>query len=311
MVERAAADGVQAVCLDNDVLTMTGLSATLTTDGVRGENIIREYDEGMTITLRRPVRDMLGAMPGIEVSIDVPSIKAKLSDHQYRLITSIAQDNLREPLALPLAAQWMKNYMAGPDAGVGAAPSTSGTPPPTAEVSRALEGAPADAAGPARQLSKPPPAPGGDRAARTTIRVVVNLGRAELEMLRTVAATGELAPLARFSVTGAWVAYRSTYDDRGATVPHVGVVDADKAGVTEPRRGAPLDDETRGHLGDPLGRRAGRHQRLFDGHNALELRIPAAPHDGHGAAADLALKDVVCKVRGHGGALTSVSGVVG
>lgn len=206
---------MQAVCLDNDVLTMTGLSTVLTTDGVRGENIIREYDEGMTITLRRPVRDILGAMPGIEVSIDVPSIKATLSDHQYRLITSIAQDNLREPLALPLAAQWMKSYLAGPDAG--AAPPPSGALPPAGDISQALEGVAAEpslADKPASEPTQPvpkPAAPGGDRAARTSIRVLVNLGRAELEMLRTVVATGELAPLARFSVVGAWVAYRSTY----------------------------------------------------------------------------------------------------
>ena len=44
---------------------------------------------------------------------------------------------------------------------------------------------------------------------RTTLRVVVNLGKSELEMLRTSnAATGALAPLARFTIQDLWVAFR-------------------------------------------------------------------------------------------------------
>ena len=44
---------------------------------------------------------------------------------------------------------------------------------------------------------------------RTTLRVVVNLGKSELEMLRTSnAATGALAPLARFTIEDLWVAFR-------------------------------------------------------------------------------------------------------
>ncbi len=44
---------------------------------------------------------------------------------------------------------------------------------------------------------------------RTTLRVVVNIGKSELEMLRTSnAATGALAPLARFTIENLWVAFR-------------------------------------------------------------------------------------------------------
>ena len=44
---------------------------------------------------------------------------------------------------------------------------------------------------------------------RTTLRVVVNVGKSELEMLRTSnAATGALAPLARFTIENLWVAFR-------------------------------------------------------------------------------------------------------
>lgn len=44
---------------------------------------------------------------------------------------------------------------------------------------------------------------------RSTLRVVVNVGKCELEMLRTSnAATGSLAPLARFTIEDLWVAFR-------------------------------------------------------------------------------------------------------
>ena len=44
---------------------------------------------------------------------------------------------------------------------------------------------------------------------KTTLRVVVNVGKCELEMLRTSnAATGSLAPLARFTIENLWVAFR-------------------------------------------------------------------------------------------------------
>lgn len=44
---------------------------------------------------------------------------------------------------------------------------------------------------------------------RSTLRVVVNIGKTELEMLRTSnAATGALAPLARFTIENLWVAFR-------------------------------------------------------------------------------------------------------
>ena len=44
---------------------------------------------------------------------------------------------------------------------------------------------------------------------KTSLRVVVNIGKSELEMLRTSnAATGALAPLARFTIENLWVAFR-------------------------------------------------------------------------------------------------------
>ena len=46
----------------------------------------------------------------MQVAIEVPSIKATLSDREYQLITSIAGNNFSEPQRLPPAALWLERY---------------------------------------------------------------------------------------------------------------------------------------------------------------------------------------------------------
>ena len=47
----------------------------------------------------------------LQVSIEVPSIKATLSDREFDLITSIAGDNFKEEQQLPKAALWLEQYL--------------------------------------------------------------------------------------------------------------------------------------------------------------------------------------------------------
>ena len=46
----------------------------------------------------------------LQVSIEVPSIKATLSDREFDLITSIAGDNFKEEQQLPKAALWLEQH---------------------------------------------------------------------------------------------------------------------------------------------------------------------------------------------------------
>lgn len=46
-----------------------------------------------------------------QVSIEIPSIKATLSDREYDLITSIAGDNFKEEQQVPKAALWLENHL--------------------------------------------------------------------------------------------------------------------------------------------------------------------------------------------------------
>jgi len=48
------------------------------------------------VVLKRALQDVMGQLPGIEVAISLPAIKASLSDYEYLLITSVAQANIGE-----------------------------------------------------------------------------------------------------------------------------------------------------------------------------------------------------------------------
>ena len=62
----------------------------------------------MQLTLVRPVRDLKKRVPDVEVAVDLPSMKATLSDREYQLITSVAGANLSEATRIPEAAQWLQ-----------------------------------------------------------------------------------------------------------------------------------------------------------------------------------------------------------
>ena len=64
----------------------------------------------MNITLRRPIYNPKLLVPGTDVAIDIPSIKAVLADSEYQFITSMAGDNFSEALKVPQAAQWLQQY---------------------------------------------------------------------------------------------------------------------------------------------------------------------------------------------------------
>ena len=93
---------------------------------------------------------------------------------------------------------------------------------------------------------KPARATSSAKSDRTAIRVVINLGKSELEMLRTSnAATGALSPLARFTIGNLWVAFRSVLDswllNLCKYVMH-SVSEFDFMVIQSSLRGAPMND---------------------------------------------------------------------
>ncbi len=47
----------------------------------------------------------------MQVGIEIPSIKATLSDSEYRFVTAVAGANFGEPLRLPPAAEWLEDAL--------------------------------------------------------------------------------------------------------------------------------------------------------------------------------------------------------
>ena len=99
------------------------------------------------------------------------------------------------------AAAFALTLLLSMQAGTGSTPGAQHiTPAPSGAASAA---APASQQG-AKQGNQKPGAP-----ERTTVRVVVDIGKSELELLRTTGtATEDLALLARFAIGSLWVAFR-------------------------------------------------------------------------------------------------------
>ncbi len=86
---------------------MGGLECFVVRDGVAGRNIVQQYDTGTQLYLKRPLRDPAHSIPGFELSIEMPSIKACLADVEYAMITTLASENTTEHVVLPAGAAWM------------------------------------------------------------------------------------------------------------------------------------------------------------------------------------------------------------
>lgn len=213
---------LQAVIVEHDSLIFKEISAVVSADGKRGNNIIREYEQGMQLDLHRPVHDPPQTLPGIELSISMPSIKATLSDREYQLATSMASSNMSEELRTPDSAIWIEQYLQSNDRF------------PQADDNQAAGAAEAEAMGPASssglasipdtetgdevtdldQQAPESSGPAGGQASapeRTNTRVLINIGTVDLELLRTTnEPTGSVAPLAHFSIKTVWLALRMT-----------------------------------------------------------------------------------------------------
>ena len=58
---------MQAVLVEEDKLTLEGLGLCLSEGGKLGQNIIKEYDAGTTISIRRALKDDYQSLPKTSV----------------------------------------------------------------------------------------------------------------------------------------------------------------------------------------------------------------------------------------------------
>ncbi|XP_021768084.1 uncharacterized protein LOC110732449 isoform X1 [Chenopodium quinoa] len=72
-----------------------------------GDSIIQDVN-GLSIVLRRSLRDLLHQIPSTEATIEMDVLKASLSNKEYQIITECAQSNLSEPPNIVPPLQWKK-----------------------------------------------------------------------------------------------------------------------------------------------------------------------------------------------------------
>ncbi len=56
---------------EEDTIVLSDLSAVMVHDGESGNNMIREFDTGLTVNMQRPIRDLLQCLPRFQVSMPV------------------------------------------------------------------------------------------------------------------------------------------------------------------------------------------------------------------------------------------------
>jgi hypothetical protein len=146
-----------------------------------------------------------------DLAIDVPYIKAALSDAEYALVTSVAAENVGEAPELPEGAQWLaQHYQAAADAAAQAEADAEAEAGAGGAAPEEIEPAAAAAGEAAAAAPAPPPAGAAQDSSRTAVRTVVSLGEVELELLRTVEGLPAPLPLARLAMAHLQVSFRST-----------------------------------------------------------------------------------------------------
>eukprot|EP00850_Spirogloea_muscicola_P018627 SM000173S02996 [mRNA] locus=s173:28246:52241:- [translate_table: standard] len=171
-----------AVHLDTIYIYNQDLNLLVGVNGKESKPMMQNV-AALTVTVRRPLRDLFKRVPSLDVDIQVKRLGLVMSEREYGIVTSCAGANMSEAPNLPddFRADWQL--------------------PPSENKSR-----PAQASTPqkaASQVALPDTASGP----ATSMRVVVNVMQADLELYLDIERE---ALLARMQVKGLWVEYRTT-----------------------------------------------------------------------------------------------------
>ncbi|XP_031502249.1 uncharacterized protein LOC116265643 [Nymphaea colorata] len=94
-------NNTSAVHLEILTLEIEGIDLSVGTGKNSGENIIKDIN-GVTVVIRRSLRDLFHQIPDLEMSIKLAELKAALSCKEYHIISECALSNISEtPNAMP------------------------------------------------------------------------------------------------------------------------------------------------------------------------------------------------------------------
>nr|AFN89138.1 vacuolar protein sorting 13 [Mesembryanthemum crystallinum] len=142
-----------------------------------GDSIIQDVN-GLSIVIRRSLRDLLHQIPDTEATIEMDVLKAALSNREYEIITECALSNLSETPNIVPPLKWDKTT----------------SPAATSEPAAALD-------------SDPTAAQSNTTEVWMSMKVIVAVNLVELSLHKGGARD---APLATVQVNNAWLLYKST-----------------------------------------------------------------------------------------------------
>ncbi|BBN04917.1 vacuolar protein sorting-associated protein 13A/C [Marchantia polymorpha subsp. ruderalis] len=205
-------DELGAVRLETTTLQLEDLHLVVGVGGKTGEGIIQEAN-GLSLVVRRPIRDLWHQLPAVEASIKIEKLKAALSDKEYQVITECAISNMAETpnLPPPVIEKVPNEDKDGREIEMNVkAPNSDDV-----EVQRADNTS------------------GSASESWTTIKVGVGIKMVELSIF-----TGKAreAPLASVQVTGVWAAYKSNSIEESTIMATL-----EKFSVRDDREGTELE----------------------------------------------------------------------
>ncbi len=174
------------------------VSARVLSGSKEGANLIKEVEQGITLSITRALVDPGLALPYIDCHIDVPHVLASITDEEYTFCCNVSLANLREPMRLPKCAQWVQqqvNAAAQPAAAACAAAPEAATPRPRRLSAESGFGGATD-------VEQAPP------LVSNRLRSTLRFGTVELE-LRNEHTGGTTVPLALLHSSNLFISYVS------------------------------------------------------------------------------------------------------
>ncbi|ESW28603.1 hypothetical protein PHAVU_002G003000 [Phaseolus vulgaris] len=91
---------INAVHLETLTVQVEEINLNVGTGSDIGESIIQDVN-GLSVTIHRSLRDLLGQFPSIEVIVKIEELKAEVSNKEYEIITECAVSNISEVPDIP------------------------------------------------------------------------------------------------------------------------------------------------------------------------------------------------------------------
>ncbi|KAE8702415.1 hypothetical protein F3Y22_tig00110482pilonHSYRG00005 [Hibiscus syriacus] len=103
---------LNAVHFDIMTIKIEDINLNVGTESVLSESIIKDV-KGVSIVIRRSLRDLMHQVPSIEAAIKIEELKAELTNREYMIITECALSNISETphIVPPLSSDFLKSSL--------------------------------------------------------------------------------------------------------------------------------------------------------------------------------------------------------